>query len=80
MDYITDTAVFEFSTGTTLHGGFGSGNSALHRDEAVGVHGHGIDATCDQELSELGMVARRLAAQPDLGAGLMGLRREGDRS
>jgi hypothetical protein len=40
----------------------------LHDDEAVGRHRHGIDPAFDQEFGEVGMVARRLPAQPDLGS------------
>src|SRR5690606_40711109 len=41
-------------------------NMTLYRDKAVRRHGHRVYAAIDKKLGKLGMVARRLAAQPDL--------------
>jgi hypothetical protein len=40
---------------------FSGGNVLLDHDKAVGTDRDRIDATVDQEISELGMIARRLS-------------------
>src|SRR5690606_39256630 len=49
-------------------------NMTLYRDKAIRRHGHRVYAAIDKKLGKLGMVARRLAAQPDLCARLMRFR------
>jgi len=45
---------------------------SLHGNEAVRVYGHGIDAAFNKEFRERRMVTRRLAAQADVDAGIVG--------
>ena len=51
---------------------FGRRDMLLHRDETVRAHRHGVNPAAHKELGELRMVARRLSAQSDFGAGLVG--------
>jgi len=45
----------------------------FHRDETVRTHRHGVDPAAHKELGEFRMIARRLTAQPDFGAGFVRL-------
>ena len=51
--------------------GFSFGNVSFHRDEAVGNNRDRIDATLDQEFSEVGMITWGLPAEANFGTCLV---------
>jgi len=52
--------------------GLGFGHALFHLDDPVRVERDGINANLDQEGGKVGIIARRLATDAHLAAGLMG--------